>query len=267
MLSNNGTPFTEEGFAAVIADLRRIYLLVGGGSNDLNNASTDVTQDGTAAGENANNAFKLRGVNLGTAAPVDGNLLSFSKARNQYEPVPLTGVTAASSGTTYLVAANNFSDVTNVTTARQNINLGTSNSPTFNGMSLTTSLSVGSGATVGASLSVSSGATVSADLTVSSGARFNGGVRTPPNIQSSTYAILASDYLVIVSGTTTVTLPSAATSGRSYAIGAYPGATVTVSALDGSETIRGATGVTLQAGKVHTFYSDGINMWLEGRSA
>lgn len=263
MLSNNGTPFTEEGFAAVIADLRRIFLLVGGGSNDLNNASTDVTQDGVAAGENANNAFKLRNVNLSTTAPTDGQLLGYSKARNQWEAIPLTGVTSVSTGSTYLVAANNLSDVTNTTTARNNLSLGTSNGPTF------ATLTISSGATITGALTCSTGVSVSKDLTVSSGVRFNGGVRTPPNIQSSGYAALESDHLIIVSGTTTVTLPSAAgnNSGRSYFIGAYPGATVTVSAIDGTETIRGATGVTLTAGRVHSFWSDGINMWLEGRSA
>lgn len=269
MLTNGGTPFTEDGFAAVVADLRRLFLLVGGGSNDLNNASTDVTQDGITDGENANNAFKLRNVNLSTSAPVDLNLLSFSKARNQWEPTSLSGVSSTSSGSTYLVAANNLSDITSTGTARNNIGLGTASSPTFNGLSVTTSLSVGSGASVGASLSVTSGITAGADLTVNSGTILNGGVRTPGNIKSSGYAILASDYFVIVSGTTTVTLPSAAGSnaGRSYAVGAYPGATITVSAIDGTETIRGATGVTLTAGRVHTFWSDGINMWLEGRSA
>ncbi len=267
MLSNGSTDFNAEGFAAVVADLRRLFLLVGGGANDLNNASADVNQDGIAAGENANNAFKLRNVNISTTAPIDGNLLGFSKARNQYEPVPLSGVTVSSSGTTSLLAANNLSDLTNTTTAKSNIGLGTGNSPTFNGLTVTTQANVGSGVTVGASLSVSSGATISANLTVSSGARFDGGMRMPPAIKSSDYAALTSDYLIIVSGTTTITLPSAATSGRSYAVGAYPGATVTVSALDGTETIRGATGVALTAGRVHTFYSDGINMWLEGRSA
>lgn len=269
MLTNGSTDFTAEGFAAVIADLRRLFLLVGGGSNDLNNASTDVTQDGNEAGENANNAFKLRNVNLATIAPTDQQVLTYIKARNQWEASPLSGVTSASSGTTYLVAANNFSDLTNTSTARQNIGLSTANSPTFNGLSLTTVLIVGSGATIGATLTCSSGVDISKDLTVSSGMRFNGGLRTPPSIQSSDYAAPASDYFIIVSGTSTVTLPTVtgSNSGRSYAIGAYPGATVTVSAFSASETIRGATGVALTAGRVHTFWSDGISMWLEGRSA
>jgi hypothetical protein len=263
MRTNPGTPFTEEGFASVVADLRSIFLLVGGGSNDLNNASTDVTQDATSAGENANNAFKLRNVNISTTAPTDLQLLNYVKSRSQWEPVSLSGITTTSSGTTALLAANNLSDVTNATTARNNLSLGTSDGPTF------ATLTISSGATMTGALSCSSGVSISKDLTVSSGARFNGGIRTPPTIQSSDYAATVADYLIIVSGTSTVTLPTVtgSNSGRSYAIGAYPGATVTVSAFSASETIRGATGVSLTAGRVHTFFSDGISMWLEGRSA
>lgn len=258
MQTNPGTPFTEEGFAAVIADLRRLYLLVGGGSNDLNNASTDVTQDATNAGENANNAFKLRNVNLATNAPTDGQILAYSKARQRWEPTAATGVTSASSGAA-LIAGNNLSDVTNSATAATNLGLGSSSSVSF--AKVTTS----SGADIGGALSVGSGATVTKDLTVSSGARFSGGMRWSVTVMNTTSSISTSSSYIIASGTVTLTLPTAATH-RVYAIGCDPSATVTISAFDASQNIRGATGVTLVAGRIHWFMSDGAVGWLETRS-
>ncbi len=45
MLSNRNTPFDEDGWALVIADVRRLMLLVGGGANDLNAGATDGNQE------------------------------------------------------------------------------------------------------------------------------------------------------------------------------------------------------------------------------
>ncbi len=258
MLTNQGTPFTEEGFAAVVADIRRLYLLVGGGSNDLNNASSDVTQEGTAAGENANNAFKLRNVTIATNAPTDGQLLAYSKSRQRWEPTAATGVTATASGSA-LIAGNNLSDVSSASTSRSNLGLGSSDTPSF--AKVTTS----SGADVGGALSVGSGATISKDLQVNSGTRLLGGVRLDPTVYGSTTAIATDDCFVLTSGAVILTLPSAGTH-RVYAIGCDPGAAAQIDATAG-QTIRGATGVTLVQGRIHWFMSDGGTTWLETRSA
>ncbi len=259
MLTNGSTNFDEEGFAAVIADLRRLYLLVGGGSNDLNNASTDVTQDATNAGENANNAFKLRGVNLATNAPTDGQIIAYSKARQRYEPTAASGVTATASGSA-LISGNNLSDVSNAATSRSNLGLGSSNSPSF--AKVTTS----SGADIGGALSVGSGATVTKDLTVSSGFRASGGFRLSTTVMTSSTSIATDSSYIITSGAITITLPTAATH-RVFWVGCDVGAASTVSAFDGSENIRGATGVTLVQGRIHLFMSDGGVTWYETRSA
>jgi acetyltransferase-like isoleucine patch superfamily enzyme len=265
VLTNPGTPFTDEGFAAVVADLRRLFLLVSGGSNDLNNASQDVTQDGVANGENANNAFKLRGVNIGTTAPTDSQIITYSKATNSYVPRSISGVTAAT-GATALLSTNNLSDVNNTGTAKSNLGLGTGNSPTFNSLSLSGELIVTSGASVGADLTVTSGVTVGANLSVASGTVLSGGLRLSTTLMNSSSAVSTNASYILTSGVITITLPSAATH-RVYFIGCDPGAAATVSALDGTQNIRGATGVTLVAGRIHTFMSDGGVSWLEGRSA
>jgi hypothetical protein len=259
MLTNGSTPFTEDGFAAVIADLRRLYLLVGGGSNDLNNASTDVTQDATSAGENANNAFKLRGVNLDTTAPTDQQVLTYIKATKSYAPRALTGISTVSTGAA-LISTNNLSDVSNTATAATNIGVGSNSAVTH------ASLSTTSGISVGGALSVGSGASITKDLAVSSGTRLLGGVRLSPSIMTSSTSVSTSDCFIITSGAITITLPSAATH-RVYFIACDTGAASTVSALDGSQNIRGATGVALVQGRIHTFMSDGSVTWYETRSA
>jgi hypothetical protein len=43
-LSNPGTPFDEDGFADVISDIRKLYLMINGGGNDLNNRTEETTQ-------------------------------------------------------------------------------------------------------------------------------------------------------------------------------------------------------------------------------
>lgn len=45
MLSSRDTPFDEDGFALVLEDLKRLSLLVGGGSNDLNAGAVDADQE------------------------------------------------------------------------------------------------------------------------------------------------------------------------------------------------------------------------------
>lgn len=44
MLSSPGTPFDEDGWADVLSDLRRLFLMVEGGGNDLNNQTKNVSQ-------------------------------------------------------------------------------------------------------------------------------------------------------------------------------------------------------------------------------
>lgn len=43
-LTNPGTPFDEDGWADALGDIRKLYLRVSGGANDLNQASEDVSQ-------------------------------------------------------------------------------------------------------------------------------------------------------------------------------------------------------------------------------
>lgn len=43
-LTNPGTPFDEDGWADIIADVRKLQLAINGGGNDLNNSTQDVTQ-------------------------------------------------------------------------------------------------------------------------------------------------------------------------------------------------------------------------------
>ena len=43
-LSNPGTAFDEDGWADVIADIRKLYLMVNGGGNDHNNRTEETTQ-------------------------------------------------------------------------------------------------------------------------------------------------------------------------------------------------------------------------------
>lgn len=44
MLSSRDTPFSEDGWALIIEDIRRLALLVGGGSNDMNAGAIDADQ-------------------------------------------------------------------------------------------------------------------------------------------------------------------------------------------------------------------------------
>ena len=51
MLTNPSTPFTADGFADVIADIRKLFLKSEGGGNDLNNSTQDVNQVSDEFGE------------------------------------------------------------------------------------------------------------------------------------------------------------------------------------------------------------------------
>ncbi len=249
MLTNPGTPFTEEGFAAVVADLRRLFLSVGG-SNDLNNASTNVTQDAIAGGENANNAFKFRNVPLATAAPTDGQVIAYSKARTQYEP---TSSSAAAFGG--LAAANNLTDVGNTATAANNLGVGSASNVTHN------TLTTASGATVGATLTVNSG-TSTVTLSVTSGATFGGGVRFPLHTMTGNYTALDSDVCIIASGNE-VTLPTAAgRGGKMYLISSDPGSGgSTISRSGVGQTVFNLSGVVLGANLTSLLYSDNVSNW------
>jgi hypothetical protein len=198
-------------------------------------------------------------VALATNAPTDGQLLAYSKSRARWEPTAATGVTSAASGAA-LIAGNNLSDVSNTATAATNIGVGSNSAVTH------ASLSTTSGVAVGGALSVSSGASITKDLTVSSGVRFTGGLRLSTTLMNSSAAISTDASYILTSGAVTITLPSAGTH-RVYFIGCDTGAAATVSALDGSQNIRGATGVTLVVGKIHIFMSDGGVSWFETRSA
>jgi len=49
-LTNPGTPFDEDGHADILADIRKLYLMMGGKSNDMNADSKGVSQDVTEIG-------------------------------------------------------------------------------------------------------------------------------------------------------------------------------------------------------------------------
>ncbi len=262
MLSNGGSPFNEDGWAAMIADIRRLFLLVGGGTNDLNQASTSVTQDAANTGEDAGNATKFRGFPVATTPPTNGQSMVYSVDHKQWEPGGATGTgllaannlsdltvvatarsnlglgsAAVLTTTGVLLPANNLSDVTNTGTAKSNIGLGTGNAPTFNALSLTANLIVGSGTQMN-------------------------GVRFATTVQATNYAALDSDFFIVMSGNT-VTLPTVTgRSGKMYVVGCDPGgASTIVSAAGASETVFNATGVTLAANATNMFVADGVNNW------
>lgn len=260
MLTSGGTPFDAEGFASVIADLRRLYLLVGGGSNDLNQDSASVTQANTA-GENANNAFKLRNVNLSTTAPTDGYLLAYSKARSQWEATSVSGTTGTNSGNTFLIAGNNLSDLTNVAAAQSILGIGSTGSTTVNSVNTNT-------------LTVNSGSTLTGRVTTSTGVVIGGGLRVPVTIKNLTsYTAGAGDCFIVMAlsggASKELTLPSA--SGNPGKV--LPVALSTLgNPLDvsrsGSDTVVGVTGIQMAADqKMNWFISDGVSNWWRTLSA
>ncbi len=117
MLSNPGTLFNEDGFGDVIADIRKLYLMMGGTSNDMNAASKGVDQSVSEIGfplltnnlsEYANNPAAITqirntlGIPAGLAGlftlngmPVGGTVVSTSYA-------------AGTSGTHSLTAATKY---------------------------------------------------------------------------------------------------------------------------------------------------------------
>ncbi len=244
MLTNPNTPFTEEGFAALVADFRRLFLLVGGGSNDLNQATKDVTQDAVDTGENSTNATRLRNVLISTTAPIDGQSLAFSQALGGYTPttVVTTGSVAAGGG---LLAANNLSDVLSTSTARSNIGLGIGNSPSFNGLSLTVNLVVGSGTQMVGGIQFPVLVKDVSDHTASSGNMF---------------------VVMVLSGGASreLTLPAAAShGGRMFVVGCSTSANPLNVSRTGTDTVRAVTGVTMTNQQTHGFLSDGVSNWYE----
>lgn len=59
MLSSRDTPWNEDGFALVIEDIRRLALLIGGGSNDLNAGAVDANQEALNDLSSALNAHEV----------------------------------------------------------------------------------------------------------------------------------------------------------------------------------------------------------------
>ncbi len=43
-LTNPGTQMDEDGWADVISDIRKLYLMMAGGGNDLNNSTDTISQ-------------------------------------------------------------------------------------------------------------------------------------------------------------------------------------------------------------------------------
>lgn len=45
MLTNPGTPMDKDGWADVLSDIRRLYLMIEGGANDLNANTVEANQE------------------------------------------------------------------------------------------------------------------------------------------------------------------------------------------------------------------------------
>ncbi len=261
MQSNGGTPFDENGWANVIADIRRLYLLVGGGSNDLNQASTDVTQDATAGGENANNAFKIRNVNVSTVAPTDGQPLTYSSARKQYE-----GNSGAGGGGTFLQAGNNLSELTSKPTARTTLGLGSAAVLSSTGVMLpANNLSdVASVASARTNLGLGTGDVVShSALTLGAGLSVGGATAfTGIHIGNGAIGQVLQETVVIASGGTFTFLTASGNPGKMLILGSDPGSGGTPYTSAGAgQTIAGLTGSTLGANRIELFIADGTSNW------
>ena len=50
-LSNPGTPMDEDGWADVLTDIRKLFLAINGGGNDLNQKTEEVSQVSDEFGE------------------------------------------------------------------------------------------------------------------------------------------------------------------------------------------------------------------------
>jgi len=94
------------------------------------------------------NAEYLRQRAVSSSAPSDTQVLKWNATLSNWEPssdvgttVTETEVDAFVADNGYLVSANNLSDVVSVSLARTNLALGTSDSPQFTGLSLTSGLS------------------------------------------------------------------------------------------------------------------------------
>lgn len=90
----------------------------------------------------------------------------------------------------------------------------------------------------------------------------NRGSATFRKAVSSAYTIVGSDQYLAVSGTTTVTLPSAANGavGQQFKIANVGTNTVTVSPA-GTDTISGGSSLSLSTHTSVTLISDGVSNW------
>jgi hypothetical protein len=86
VLTNPGTPFNEDGWADALTDIRKLSLRQGGGANDLNQDSQEVSQ-------------------------------------GLYQDDEVSADDGGAEG--FLIAANNLSDVDSASTSRDNLGLGT----------------------------------------------------------------------------------------------------------------------------------------------
>ncbi len=133
----------------------------------------------------------------------------------------------------------------------------------YSGAADTNSTAIGYGAPISASNTIQLGNAAITDV-MTSGTMKASGYTTAFSAQSAPYTLSAADDIVSVTGTTTITLPTAAgITGRKYTIkNTDAAATVTVVSFNGVQTIDGAVSKTLTAQyKYITVVSDGAN-WL-----
>jgi hypothetical protein len=102
MLTNPGTPFDEDGFAQVLADLRWLKLRVSGGANDMNGDSTEVEQDNKAdAAIPALDAEFIQGVPISKVKPIDTDPLVFSSTFGLWGPGSVFGISNSTSSVVF----------------------------------------------------------------------------------------------------------------------------------------------------------------------
>jgi hypothetical protein len=87
MLSSRDTPFSADGWALIIEDVRRLALLVGGGANDLNAGAVDANQE---ALNDLASALNEHEVDQDAHAELLSNYLLRTEATGSFAPTYLT---------------------------------------------------------------------------------------------------------------------------------------------------------------------------------